>query len=186
MSVRTFIAVDLPDSVKRHLAGIRENLSKIDAEVRWVRTEAVHLTLKFLGDVNEDNLNDVFDVVAKSAASLKPANMSTGTIGGFPNLKRPRVIWLGVEGEIEPIIEIANSLNENFRTLGFSAEKRDYHPHLTLGRVKGLKGIQSVIREIESYSLEPVAFKAENISVIKSELRPDGARYEKLFSLTLN
>lgn len=179
--MRLFVALDLSEEVRARLEELLRRLSGWEADVRWVRPAGMHLTLKFLGEVPAEKLQPIRDALAQ-ANSPEPVRLAFRGLGYFPNEKRPRVIWTGVEASpnLSPLAAQVESLLE---PLGFPAEKRPYVPHLTLGRFKSTKGLERLrpiiagLPEREFGELE-----ANEFFLFQSRLSPQGAEYTKLAS----
>lgn len=190
-TIRAFIAIDLPDHI-RH--GLGEQIRRLrqampDTPIRWVRPEAIHLTLRFLGDTD-------LELVAglkQGLASLGRANggfpIKVGGIGCFPNGRRPRVVWIGVEEKTGALTELQRSVEAFCRELGYPPERREFSPHLTLGRVRrggetqtGVK-LGRFIEMDRSTSLGEAP--VEEVILFESLLRPEGAVYRRLATARL-
>lgn len=181
-SVRSFIAVELPDPVRARLESLARELKKSDAQVGWARTEGIHLTLKFLGNVTPDILEQVKPVMTGITSRAEPFRLQPSSCGAFPTIKQPRVIWVGLRGESEPLIRLQKEVDAALVALGFKPEDRPFRPHLTLGRVRGrqrLQALQNILFEHRDFAAEP--FDVTELVLYKSDLRPDGARYTPLF-----
>ncbi|MHB8173339.1 MAG: RNA 2',3'-cyclic phosphodiesterase, partial [Nitrospirota bacterium] len=179
--IRTFIAIELPAEIKEAMAGVQAELRKSGADVGWVRPEGVHLTLKFLGDVEEvvvAGLGDALEDALKGEASFI---LQAKGVGTFPTPRAPRVIWLGVEGEVTRLSALAERVENVCAGLKFPAESRPFKAHLTLGRVKSPKGRDKLVKALEGFRDADLGeFKADAVSVMKSELRPSGAVYTEM------
>ncbi len=181
-SIRSFIAIDLSDTVRRQLESLVQDLRKCGARVGWVRTEGIHLTLRFLGNVEPESIEEIKPALAGIASQTAPVHIEPGGCGAFPTIKSPRVIWVGLRGQIGPLAGLARRVEAAMVSLGFKPEDRPFKPHLTLGRVKGrlgLQNLQQILLANRDFTAEP--FDAVEVVLYKSELRPDGARYTPLF-----
>ena len=181
-SIRSFIAIDLSDLVRRQLEALAQELRKCDAQVGWVRIEGIHLTLRFLGNVAPELIEEIKPALAGIASQTAPIHIEPAGCGAFPTIKSPRVIWVGLRGQIGPLAELARRVEAAMVSLGFKPEERPFKPHLTLGRVKGRQGLQTlqqILLAHRDFTAEP--FDAAEVVLYKSELRPDGARYTPLF-----
>lgn len=181
-SIRCFIAIDLSVSVRRQIEALVQELRKSEAQVAWVRIEGVHLTLKFLGNVAPELIERIKPELARAAGQTGPIHIEPAGCGAFPGIKSPRVIWVGLGGQIGPLADLARRVEEALEPLGFKPEERSFKPHLTVGRVKGrtrLAALQEMLLAHAGFTAEP--FDAAEIVLYKSELRPDGARYTPLF-----
>ena len=186
-SIRSFVAVDLSDTVRRRIGALVQELRKTDAPVAWVRIEGVHLTLKFLGNVAPRVIEEIKPALCRAAERTGPLRIEAAGCGAFPGIKSPRIIWVGLRGPIAPLAALARRVEEELAPLGFAPEDRPFKPHLTVGRVKGRGGLQSLREMLLShagFTAEP--FDAAEIVLYKSELRPDGARYTPLFKTPLS
>ena len=187
-SIRSFIAIDLSDAARRQIEDFTQVLRKSDAQVGWVRIEGIHLTLKFLGNVVPELIEEIKPVIARLASQTGPIHIEPAGCGAFPTIKAPRVIWVGLRGRIGPLAELAQRVEAELASFGFKPEDRPFKPHLTLGRVRGRGGFkplqQILLVHIRTLPREP--FDAVEVVLYKSELRPDGARYTPLFKAPLS
>jgi 2'-5' RNA ligase len=145
-TIRTFIAMELGQQVNRETIRLIERLRDPTDGIRWVPTDNLHLTLKFLGDVDNTEVPEVCQVVHRVCADCEPFELTVAGLGGFPSLDRARVIYTGISDPTGSLTHIATELDRQFAKLGFKPEARDYTPHLTLGRVK--KGSRRVGEEV--------------------------------------
>lgn len=185
--VRSFIAIEIPEGIKKDVFEIQEKLRKTDADVGWTRPEGIHLTLKFLGDVAEEKLEDIMKAIENAVKVFPPFSIEISGIGAFPGPKYPRVIWIGMKDNNENALKnLQNRIEKETEKLGFKTEKRDFTPHLTLGRVRSQKNRDSLLKAMEEFDrIELGALNVEGISLIKSEIRPKGALYSELFKVSL-
>ena len=184
--IRSFIAIDLPEAIRQRLAAVQENLKQSVTGVRWVKPNSIHLTLKFLGNIHPDQVEDIALAVAREIRDHPPITLRAAGLGAFPNLKKPRVIWIGMEGEVQRLKEIQARVENALEPLGFAREKRGFRPHLTIGRVKDRRRLQSLGDAVATLDMEPFnSFDADEIILYKSDLRPTGAIYTKLHRMPL-
>jgi 2'-5' RNA ligase len=189
--LRSFVAIDLPEALRKALAEKSSILSSAIAPraIRWVRLGGIHLTLKFLGDVNPTEMQSVHQVILETVPRFSPFSFSVGGFGCFPNIRRPRVIWVGVQERSGEMAALYEELEKAFAARGFEREKRRFHPHLTLGRVRRGVGqaerrvVGEVIGRVEDSSLGHVNVK--EICLFRSELKPSGAVYTRLLAAQL-
>ena len=178
-TIRAFLALDPPPEILRTIADIQRALRKnIRGSVSWVRPEGIHLTLKFFGDIAANDVSAVSEVVAGQIAGARPVNLEAKGLGVFPDTRRPRVLWLGIGGEVERLIAMQKAIDQGLEPCGFPKEKRPFQAHLTLARIKspqGLSGIEDVLTEKKSESAGK--FTATGLTLFKSELTPKGAIY---------
>ena len=179
--LRLFIALELPPDVRRHLREVVDSLSALPS-VRWVRSDGIHLTLKFLGNTPQarvPKLTDGLDACVTGLPALQLTTTHAGTFGG----KNTRVIWVGVGGETSRLSTLAGAVDEMAERLGFPGENRDFRAHLTLGRVReeASPADRQAIRDaVAQLSLREVPFDADEVTLFRSELREGGAVYSAL------
>ena len=191
VTVRTFIANELSEDLLEALGLLQDRLrSQMPrGTVRWVRPEGIHLTLKFLGDTPVDQVDQVKAALAEAAAKVGPFRVTARGLGCFPNTRRPRVIWVGLEEPTGALRRLRDAVEAHVAPLGFPTEGRSFNPHLTLGRVQ--RGASSSeVREIgQRVAASSTGLVAEMVvlavSYIKSDLRPSGAVYTTLLEAAL-
>jgi 2'-5' RNA ligase len=188
MTFRLFVALEPPDAVRRRLAAMGAELRRAGGggarDVRWVDPENVHLTLCFLGNAPEERVEEVKRAVAAAAAASRPLVLEVRGAGGFPNARRPRVIWAGLSGDVDPLAPLVADLRARLAPLGFPPEDRPFSPHLTLGRSRngapGLAGALAALSDAEGAS-----WRAAELVLFRSHLSPSGPRYEALLRAPL-
>jgi len=178
--MRTFIAIELSDEVNSELAAIQEELKKASSDVKWVETANIHLTLKFLGDVDERKAGEIKSILDKIASEYKKFEMSLFKIGAFPKLDYPRVIWVGIDKNCATVEEMAQHIENECEKIGFKKEDRPFSAHLTLGRVRSPKNKEALKDKILSISVKPLNFNADKITLFQSTLTPKGSIYTVL------
>jgi RNA 2',3'-cyclic 3'-phosphodiesterase len=174
--LRTFIAVELPSEVRRHLfqTGKKMALNIPDRAVRWVAPENVHLTLRFLGDTPEDKVSAVTAELDQITHGFPPFSLHLDELGCFPNRKRPRVIWAGLSGGLKTLNALQSRIETAVQALGWPEEGRPFQPHLTIGRVKDSRQAAELLwdEKLDNYDV-PVSA----VNLIESQLRPQGPLY---------
>ena len=184
--MRCFIAIELAPDPHRALVKLLQQLPRA-AGVRWCTENQLHLTLKFLGEVAEDRLGDVFDAISHASAQIAPFDVRLARLGAFPNQRRPRVLWVGVDDPTWGCSHWLAQADPQFAALGFPAENRSYHPHITLGRGKDHAGsdrMRKLLDELEPPA--PLGMTVERVVLFQSELAPSGARYTPLAKINLS
>ena len=188
--IRAFIAIELPDSAKDSLASLRDRLRPADHPyVKWVAPEGIHLTLKFLGNIAQDRVPTITEAMARAAQEVSPFQIRIGGPGAFPNMRRPQVIWVAIEGEIEQLIALHRGIDQALVPLGFAPESRSFTAHLTLGRLRERaspverKRIGELMMATEFES--GPAIEVSGVSLIRSRLTPQGAIYSRIASVEL-
>jgi len=181
-TIRAFLALDPPPEVLRKIADIQAAIRKnIQGGLSWVRPEGIHLTLKFFGGIAQDDVISISEVVADQAAGVRTFHLEARGLGVFPGLKRPRVLWIGIGGELERLLVLQKAIDRGLEACGFTREERPFRAHLTLARIKtprGLEGLDSVLAAKGSESAGK--FTATGLTLFKSELTPKGAIYTVL------
>ncbi len=184
--VRCFLAIDLPEEIKEVLEGLQKELKRLNEDIRWVRPEGFHLTLKFFGNVEEDRLGRLYEVAEGPVKKTSPFNLTLKEIGFFPERKAPRVIWVGIGGEdLSTLLEFQLNLERAFEKLKIPREKRKFHPHLTLGRVKRISDPKRFLEAARRLKVPEKTFRVTSITFFKSTLRPEGAVYSPLKVISL-
>ena len=179
--IRSFIAIELPDEVKQFLKDLSNQCKKMGGHVRWVRPSAMHLTLKFLGNVDPDLLDSVQNVLAPVFTECSSFSLQVSGVGAFPNLMKPRVVWVGLDDPTDTLVPLAKNVEQCLEPLGFKREKRGFSPHITLGRVKSMKGKSALVDGIRQlYDIQGPSFIAIGATLFKSILQPTGAEYSQL------
>ena len=177
--MRLFIAIDLPDEWRRILARPEESIGWLGRGVKWVEPRGMHLTLKFLGEVEEQLLPDIRNGMAAACEGIQPFTIRLRGTGVFPDAKRPRVYWAGIEGP-PSLLELQARVDAEMQRLGFDAEEREFRPHLTLARIKDPMGKQRMTDALLSYALESEPAEVRELLLMRSHLSSEGARYEPI------
>lgn len=185
-SVRSFIALELTPEIQRHLAQVQNELKKSGADVKWAKPEGIHLTLKFLGNVSLELIDEIKKVIDRVACDHKSFELKIGQLGVFPKIEHPRVIWTGIEQGKEKTLELAQDLEEHLIKLGFLREKQSFHPHLTLGRVRSERNRNQLKRFLQSITSPQETMQAKTLALFKSTLTPQGAIYQHLYEAKLS
>ncbi len=189
--LRTFIAIVLDEELRDNLGRLQGQLRERMApgSVRWVQPTGIHLTLKFLGDTPVEQVDRVKAILAEASAQVNPFRFTVEGLGCFPNDRRPRVVWVGLDEPTGTLLRLRDAVEKHVAPLGFPTERRYFQPHLTLGRVQR-RASKSEVREIgEVVAASDVgligAMSVSTVSYIKSDLRPSGAVYTTLLEAEL-
>lgn len=189
-SVRAFIAIELPGSVKSALSQLQDNLKRSEhTSVKWVDTGSIHLTLKFLGNIATETIPELTKVLSEAARGITPFHLELGEMGVFPNLRAPRVVWVGLRGETATLSVLQENIENALIPLGFPPENRAFSPHLTLGRVREKaspgerRSLGQAVASSKVASMEP--FPVDSLSLMRSTLTREGAVYSRLYSVAL-
>ena len=179
--IRSFIAIEIPRELKTKLEGVQRELRRTEADVKWVRPEAIHLTLKFLGSIRPEDVEKIFRAVAPVIALWEPFEIRIQGMGCFPSPRNPRVVWVGVDRGKESLSSLQQEVEKKMAELSFPPEDRPFSPHLTLGRVRSPRGKADLSQALESRKgLELGGFQAKEVILFRSERKPTGAVYTKL------
>jgi len=181
--VRLFIAVNLPDDLRGKLVSVQEKLPK--QGLKLVEPENLHMTLKFLGEVREDAVDEIGRAMAEAVAGQIPFEVEVAGLGAFPDLRRPRVVWAGVTRGRQEVVSLQAKLEDALQPLRFQRE-RDFHPHVTLARVKqpaAARAIADLVHETKSTVFG--SFVVREVDLMKSTLTPRGPIYERILSAQL-
>jgi 2'-5' RNA ligase len=187
-TIRTFIAIPLGDEVSRKAIRLIERIRQPGDGIKWVPTDNLHLTLKFLGEVDNTEVPDVCNVVHDVCADRDPFELHFAGTDGFPSIDRPRTLYIKIEDATETLSEIVSELDRDFADLGFKPEPRDYTPHLTLGRTKSgsRRAGEDVIERMRSEQQTEIGdMVVDSVQVIASFLDKKGPTYQVMDTIEL-
>lgn len=185
--LRCFVAISLPDELKAKISGIQEKLKLAGADVSWTRPEGMHLTLKFFGEIEDKRIPKIEKALDMAVADVSTFSLSVSGIGTFPDMRRPRVIWIGLKEDGSNLFTLQKGVEEELKNIGFPSEDRRFSPHITLGRIRSNRNIEKLLRLIdEEKGIDTGGFDVSEIHLIKSELKPTGAVYTELYSVMLS
>jgi len=189
--LRAFIAIELPkntlDAIEKQTARMRQTLGT--DIIRWVPTQNMHLTLKFLGDIAASHVDFLKQLLTREAGSHPQFNLQLGGLGSFPTSRRPRILWIGIHAPAD-LTSLQKSIEAGTSRLGYEQEEHAFSPHLTIGRTRQsisqpeLQKIRAVLDTIQLGNIGIV--RVDSIHLIKSDLQPKGSIYTKLFSAPLS
>jgi 2'-5' RNA ligase len=189
--IRSFIAAELTADIKVKLDKLQKELkqSKLDY-IKWVNPSGIHLTFKFLGNINVNDTEKIIQAIEAACKGFTKFSLEISGLGVFPNFKRPRVIWLGVSGQMEVLLRLQKQIDDKLELLGFPREKRPFSPHITLGRVRDSASSNeraeygNVIQN-KKYN-EKYSLLVDSIKLMRSQLMSTGAVYSELASIKLS
>jgi 2'-5' RNA ligase len=185
MSLRLFIAISTPPEIKAQLRPILQQLVETRADVRWEPIEKLHATIKFLGSTREELVETIKERLGEIATEAQPPSVRYACLGCFPDKRRPRVIWVGIDDPSGVLAELHRGIDDAMTTLGFECEERAFKPHLTLGRVKGMKGVKRLLETMEAISFDAGPVTLHEIALVRSELKSGGSVYTTLAAFLL-
>ncbi|MCF7907860.1 MAG: RNA 2',3'-cyclic phosphodiesterase [Candidatus Omnitrophica bacterium] len=180
--MRTFIAIDLPENLKTKLSQIQKDLETDNLKFKWVEPDNIHLTLKFLGEIDEDQLLEIKKVVAQTTDQIKTFELTAEGLGFFPNQKNPRIFLTNLKNS-EPLRLLVTKLENNLTQLGFPIENK-FKAHLTLARIKSQENIDLLIEKTKAIRLKE-RFSVGKITIYKSNLTASGPIYTIIASSPL-
>jgi 2'-5' RNA ligase len=188
--IRAFIAIDLPPSIQESLdkqtTRLRQTLG--DDAIRWVPTQNMHLTLKFLGSLPLSHLDFIKRMLTQTADSNPPFDLQISGLGSFPNSKRPRVLWAGIHAPAG-LDSLQKTIEDGATRLGYNKEERPFSPHLTLGRVRqgiSAQELKKISSALSAFQLGKIGTaRVDSVYLYQSDLNSEGSVYTKLFSATL-
>ena len=190
MLIRAFIAIELPPELKNELTELETLLKKNSPPViKWVDSNSIHITLKFLGDTSDTIIDNLLLAMAESVIGITPFHLETHQLGAFPAVDRPQVVWAGVSGDVYKLARLRENIEKNTEALGFKRELRPFSPHLTLGRVRDVarpdevQRIGKLINETAFTAIHNIS--VNQINLMKSALTPTGAIYTCIGSTKL-
>ncbi|MBI4303902.1 MAG: RNA 2',3'-cyclic phosphodiesterase [Chloroflexi bacterium] len=181
--IRAFIAIELPSELKNGLYQLETELKRRQSSARWVDPENIHLTLNFLGNIDAAKTGEITEAMEEAAQGIPPFQLEVKELGVFPNLKRVQVVWVGISGEVDKLMQLQQGLETNLAILGFAPEERKFTPHLTLARVRNEASFeerQKLGQLIASTQFEGGTIRVDAISLMRSELTRAGPIYTRL------
>ena len=188
-SLRVFLAVELSPALCQQLSELQHHLRSTLPKVNWVRPESIHLTLKFLGNIDISMVEHLLTAIEPVRKCQAPLTLEIQGLGVFPHIRRPRILWIGCTGDIQALFNFVSHIENALEPLGFPLEEKPYHPHLTLTRIKqdnskvGSRLIHSGLLE-QPWNLGTL--RIDRITLFRSELSPSGAEYTSLWTVPLN
>lgn len=183
---RAFIAVDLDPVLRTAIMDLERALDAAGVRLRWIRPENLHFTLKFLGEISSAQVARVRVATREAATGVTPFRVTLASIGAFPNVRRPEVMWIGVSEGREGLESLAARLEERLAKQRFPAERRQFQPHLTLARIRDTRDGRGLAEALEGFrAVSPGSQEVRAMIVYESRLSPSGARYEALEEVPL-
>ncbi len=188
--IRAFIAIEMADAVRASLSSLQGRLRPHEHPyVKWVDPKGIHLTLKFLGNIEQQQVSQIEEAISQASQGVSPFQLQLGGLGAFPNLRRPRVIWVAMTGEIERLVTLQKGIDQALVPLGFAMESRPFTAHLTLGRLRERaspeerKGIGELVMATQFEAA--TAMTVNEIILMRSRLTPQGAIYSRIAEIKL-
>jgi 2'-5' RNA ligase len=181
-TTRTFIALPIPASLKAKLERLQRLIAPSLPDARWVEPAGFHITLAFLGDVDDLHLSSVCNAVAESVRGFSPIDLTIRSLGAFPDMSRPRVFWVGIEGDLEELAALQAAVFAGAETAGYRPDAEKFRPHITLGRMKVKRGQEVDVTPLEAHYRTWAAgvFTADSVVTYASTGAADGPSYTPL------
>lgn len=188
--IRSFIAIELPEEVKAGLRRLQTELKLPEHTfVKWVAPDGIHLTLKFLGNISPQKVSEITRVMEQASQGVSPLQLEVTEVGAFPNMRQPRVLWVSIKGEVDKLVSWQQHIDNGLVPLGFSKETRPFTPHLTLARLREgcSPGDRRDFGEMVTKTPIEVSYKfnVTGLNLMKSQLLPGGAVYNRLAEVKL-
>jgi 2'-5' RNA ligase len=183
-AIRTFIALPTSSETQQQMATVQSELKATQADVKWELQDKFHITLKFLGGIEQSNIESLASPLAGMVKQFPAFEITYNSLGAFPNLHNPRVIWIGTKSN-QIVLELQSGVEKVCSDFGFLKEERTFHPHITFGRVKGTRNLARLTEAIKTITFEPMQSRCSELLLMKSDLQPSGSIYTILKSFPL-
>lgn len=183
--LRCFLAFVLDEETRTSLRTLQRRLAEENVKVRWEPADKLHVTVRFLGDSPSDRLTRLNALFSELATELLPFDLVVNTLGAFPSLQHPKVIWAG-SFRTEVIDALGTKVEQLCRTAGWPAELRQFHPHITLARVRERDDVRSLTNAAERINFDPILIRTSELVLMRSVLLPGGSRYNALATFPFN
>lgn len=187
--VRLFVACEVPDEVQESISGVIDQLrARSGTAVRWIRADGVHVTLKFLGEVSVKQLPAIKLAIQEAVVGHQPFELEFSSIGTFGGREGLRIMWVGIAGDVLRLEALVRAVNAALAVVGFEPERRPFRPHLTLGRVRdeiSTRQRAEIEVAVGKMDVPPSAWRTAQVSLMRSRLGPEGAKYEVLATFPL-
>lgn len=185
-NLRTFIAVELDDGVKERLREIQQQLQQLEGDVKWVEPGNIHITLRFLGELNPKRLKVVQHQFPTFLQNISSFRIAISGLGAFPNPHKPKVIWAGISDPDGRLSQLAEQIEDGLCRCGIGKDDKEFSPHITIGRTRSFKNLSRLAEAIPPYSISPAIEQiVRRVTLFKSTLTSQGPIYEPLQTLEL-
>lgn len=183
--IRAFLALNASAAAQSKIAGIIDELSMVKSDVKWEPKDKLHVTLKFLGDVEEPVLKNLAEDLKYELSNFGQFEIRYKTLGCFPNIRLPRVVWVGAEDREKKIFALNKTIEAKAKMFNFENESNRFHPHVTLGRVKGSRGLDEVMEILKTFEFDDIVDTASEVYIMKSLLQKSGSVYSIIDKIIL-
>ena len=184
--IRTFIAIDTPETVSEVALLLKSSVKANQKAVKWVRKENIHITLRFIGPTAPGEVDKINRLLREISGQNSDLSLTVSGTGCFPKKERPRILWLGVDGDVAELKLLVEMINSEMDQLGYPQEERNYSPHITIGRIRYPQKVTPDVTDFLSAQYEPISWNIPKIILYQSELLPSGAIYSILGTHNLN
>ncbi len=179
--MRTFLAIEIPEHIRREVDQLIRQEKNNLLSIKWTKFENLHITLKFIGEIDESKKEEIIPVLERISETCAPFNMNLAGVGCFPHPGNPRVLWIGVKNGVTALTDIAGEIDQNIGALGFIEDKR-FHAHLTIGRTRKYCKVDSILAR--PFFTED--FPVDSVTLFESILKPEGPIYSVLRKFNLS
>lgn len=181
-NIRAFLAIEPSEHVLQAISRVQDKLRReINGQISWTKSQSQHLTLKFFDNISLQDVENISAFAKKRAGLQMPFSLAAERLGVFPDIRRPRVLWVGIAGNPGRLLTLQDALDDDFETLCFARENRVYRPHITLARIKALQGMGSIEKVLGRHDrFSAGEFIVRELILFQSKLTPQGAVYDKL------
>ena len=183
--IRTFLAIPLPMEVKSKKNMFYSTFDSLSGKIHWIKSENLHLTLKFIGYTPERLFNEIINELTKIFENQNPFSIKVSETGCFPVPERPRILWMGINGNTNPLINLVSNIERSLHRLGFPMEDKEYYPHITIARIKYPQKKTPDVNLFLKSTYDPIVFTVDRVQFLASELLKTGTIYTKLKSFPL-
>ncbi len=185
ITLRLFIGINAHPLIKEEISVLKNTLKQFNADVRWESPAKLHMTLRFLGSTNPALLPEIVSVLESVCTSCPPLRIRYSGTGCFPDRRRPRALWVGIKEDSGELVKLQKAITHGVGTLGFESDDKEFHPHVTLGRIRSFTNINRLLDKWESTTFESQPTVVTHVDVFKSELHSEGSSYTVLNSIPL-
>lgn len=183
--MRLFIAARITTEIQRQIGDFLDQFHKLPGRVKWVEPHNIHITLKFLGEAQLSEVDKIKKATQAASANFGGFEVHLQGCGVFPNMRAPRVFWIGINDPQKRLTTLAAKVDSELTTLGFDPEQRAFSPHLTLGRVKDDDNLEAVKAAFVKATFGPLLLRVEKIHLVESQLKPSGPVYKDIAGFEL-
>lgn len=185
-TLRLFVAINFNPKIQRSIKHIQDHLGKTDCDVKWVKPKNIHITLKFLGNIEIQKIDVVKQALINHYQNTRSFKIELTQLGTFPNINHPRILWIGLKDSKQRLNQIVTLLQKALVKIGFEEDKKSFSPHITIGRMRSLKNINLLSESISTYQApKNLTQVITTIILYKSTLTSQGPIYESLYQITL-